>query len=215
MSGVCCCEGRGSDPAPGAEWAYLTFTGNGARLEPAATPQQCVVPGNRKAATGAVNVPMIYWSDWVRYRTNAPSGRPQMLFRVLATPQQLSMTVVAGQGDFGDMIPGLRPWLLQLGQIPGDFVTDPRRASHGMHKSQSAPLMVVQYESVVSGVQIVIGGDSQLGPVAHVRPAGGDCAVNAGASCLGVGHRLGGGSRAIHFGRALMPESIWVDRRYA
>ena len=138
-----------------------------------------------------------------------------MLFRVLATPQQLSMTVVAGQGDFGTMIPGLRPWLLQLGQIPGDFVTDPRRASHGMHKSQSAPLMVVQYESVVSGVQIVIGGDSQL-IHSGTRSAGRRrlrCQRRRFLSRCGT--PPGGGSRAIHFGRALMPESIWVDRRYA
>jgi hypothetical protein len=162
LNGICCCEGTIWDSAPGANWGYFTFTEAGIDpREPAQTPQPCEVPGNHPVQTGAINVPAIYWSDWMRYRTNAASGRPQMLLRVLAPPQWLSLAPVGAHGNLADIIPGLRSWTLSVMQTPGDFVTDPAQPRDAV-LAPGTPVMVVQYRSAVPGIEIVIGGDSHL-----------------------------------------------------
>lgn len=162
LNGICCCEGTIWDPAPGANWGYFTFTGTGDEPRaPAQAPQPCEVPGNHPAETGAINVPAIYWSDWMRYRTNAASGRPQMLLRVLAPPQWMSQTLVGAHGNLADVVPGLRPWTLSVMQAAGDFVTEPT-PPRGAVPAPGTPVMVVQYRSAVPGIEIVIGGDSHL-----------------------------------------------------
>ena len=162
LNGICCCEGTIWDPAPGADWGYFTFTGSGNQPRaPAQTPRPCEVPGNRPVETGAINVPAICWSDWMRYRTNAASGRPQMLLRMLAPPQQLSLTRVGAHGNLANLIPGLRPWTLAVMQTPGDFVTEPVKPRDAV-AAPGTPVMVVQYRSAVPGIEIVIGGDSHL-----------------------------------------------------
>jgi hypothetical protein len=171
LEGICCCEGELWNSAPGSEWAYFTFSGAGTDAgtgageqprAPARARQTCVVPGNHPVATGATNVPMIYWSDWMRYRTHAASGRPQLLLRMLAPPQSMTLTQSGARGNVADSIPGLPPWTLAQWQIPGDFVTQPSSPMPRPYVSGLTPLYVLQYRVAAPGIQIVIGGDSHL-----------------------------------------------------
>jgi len=179
IEGVCCCEGSQWEPAPGSEWAFFTFssagngagssTGTSAGTNTAETPrapgrarQACVVPGNHPVETGATNVPVIYWSDWMRYRTRAPSGRPQMLLRMVAPPQTLTLAQSEARGNLADTIPGLRPWTMEQWMINGDYVTQPRGPMPRPAVQGVAPFYVLQYRAAVPGIQLVIGGDSHL-----------------------------------------------------
>ena len=151
------------EPTPGSKWAYFSFGNEGDRAcAPAQRPQPCIVPGNRPADTGALNVPRICWSDWMSYETHAASGRPQMLFRVLVPPQRMCLTQSVVCGDLGRLVPGLRSWTLGQWRMPGDFVTEPVKLTRQPQGAGAAPLYVVQYRAATPGLQLVIGGDSQV-----------------------------------------------------
>jgi hypothetical protein len=162
LDGICVSELTNGTPRP--EWAYLSFdhAGSDVLRPPSAKAQPVMVNGNTADATGAADVPSIVWSDWIRYRTMAPSSRPQMQFRILVPPQVLPMTFPVGPGDLGRFVPNGSEHVVNENFVEGDFVNDPRMPITTPSPTNYAPLFVVQYKASTPGIQIVIGGDSHL-----------------------------------------------------
>jgi hypothetical protein len=161
LGGVRCCE-AGPGPHPwtplaGAPWSYIGFGGVGSPRGPVPV----TVLGNRVAATGAANVPAITWSDWAEYRTVTP-GRPKMLFRTLMPPQDMPMAHDPWPPHPERFLPSVPPRLRATREVPADLVTDPGLAAPASNHVVNSPLYVVQYRSVAPGLQIVVGGDSQV-----------------------------------------------------
>jgi len=164
IGGICCCEADLWQPVQSAHWRYFSFgRTTGETIGPGLTgPQACTVPGNVPATTGARNVPRLFWSDWIEYRTAVAQGRPQMLFRALVPPQALPMTRPFGPGYVEKVVPESGPRFIKEAEIPGDFVTDLSITAPLPQISHVSPLFVIQYRSINPGFQIVVGGDSHL-----------------------------------------------------
>lgn len=152
LGGLICAEASEAAPfAPRGAWQRIGFSG-----QPRPT-----VPGNPRHETDQTTAPDMLWSDWVPLRTMA--ARPVLSFRALL-PGGMAATM------------SRQPWpehstdeLLSLPlrihvarEAPGDFVSNPDLSPPNDRHSGFVPLMVVEYRSAAPGVQIVVGGDSQL-----------------------------------------------------
>ena len=146
LGGACCA------PEKGRQWTRLTFGGSN---------QPIIVPGNRVAATGAKNVPAILWSDWATIADQG-AGRPVLQFRLLSGPQTAPMTLVGLARDVHHRNAQTEDRPFSSHSLQGDWVSDPRPSSIPGQPTNHAPIMVVQYRTAVGGVQILLGGDSQL-----------------------------------------------------
>jgi hypothetical protein len=161
LQGVCCCEAGPGDPwsaPPRTAWHFITF---GAGVAASAGPKPVTVPGNRVVETGATDVPALLWSDWLPFRTFA-AGRPILRLRVLVPSQTLPMNSNGFPERTQDVLPTLPPRLRAVRDLPGDFVTEPLSPALSTRPAFYAPLFAVQYRSALPGIQIVVGGDSQL-----------------------------------------------------
>jgi hypothetical protein len=161
LQGICCCEAGPGDPwtaPPRGPWRYLTFGGGAAA---ATGPRPVTVPGNRVAETGGTDVPAVLLSDWLPFRTVA-AGRPVLRLRVLVPPQTCPMSGNGFPERTRDALPTLPPRLRAFRDLPGDFVTEPLAPAPPAPRAAYAPLFAVQYRSASPGIQIVVGGDSQV-----------------------------------------------------
>ena len=165
LGGIAVCESVGWDAAANGAWAYFRFLGeqsDAAKLS-STRPQAFEVPGNTQNATGARNVPLILWSDWLDFATTAGTRRPQLLFRSLVPPQQnVPMAYPAGPGRISSATFSQPERLLMQATVAGDFVTNPNQSLPETSASRSSPVYVIQYRAAVPGFQFVIGGDSQF-----------------------------------------------------
>jgi hypothetical protein len=162
LEGICVSEViKGSPPS---EWAYLSFTDSGSDevKSPPANARAVIIKGNSANATGAADVPVIVWSDWIHYRTMATLSRPQMQFRILVPPQSLPMAFPVGPGNLGQFVPNGPEHVVSESFVEGDFVNEPRMPITNWLPTNYSPLFVVQYRASTPGIQIVIGGDSHL-----------------------------------------------------
>ena len=57
---------------------------------------------------------------------------------------------------------GSSPKVVREAYLVGDYVTDPLRPIGSLMTTPDSPLFVVQYRTMVPGIQIVVGGDSHL-----------------------------------------------------
>ena len=165
LDGICFAECEFAESWSASKWAYFSFPDAIASDEdvaPASTPQKITVPGNRISFTGATNVPTIYWSNWMKYKTSVNSNRPQMLFRALVPPQRLPLTFPDGPGDFRKFVPESAPRQIAQMEIQGDYVTTPLLPPKNARDSAYCPIFVIQYRTGTEGIQIVAGGDSHL-----------------------------------------------------
>jgi hypothetical protein len=167
VEGICVAEaapGTPWKPAADAAWAYFGFGGYGSAdiLPPPSGPQPCIVRGNERAVTGALNVPAIVWSDWIAYRTRERSGRPQILLRALIPPQFLPMAFPVGPGGVKESLAGQGRRVIGQGRVAGDFVTRPQDGPARWEPVPYAPVCIIQYKTNAPGVQMVMGGDSHL-----------------------------------------------------
>jgi hypothetical protein len=160
LGGICC---REYAHQPGA-WAFFEFgSPDPDRIKPIGKARQPFeVPGNTQDQTGAKNVPLIVWSDWIGYKTSDSAQRPDVQFRVLVPPQTLPMTFPVGPGNLSKVLPDVAVRLVQQSQAAGDFVSAPDAPAPQWQPTNYAPMFVIQYQSRVPGVQIVMGGDSHL-----------------------------------------------------
>jgi hypothetical protein len=162
LDGICVSELINGNPR--SEWAYLSFThvASDEVKQPPANAQSVMVKGNAVNATGATDVPLIMWSDWIHYRTMAILTRPQMQFRVLVPRQTLPMAFPVGPGNLGGFIRNGPEHVVLQSYVEGDFVNDLGIPIPSQIPTMYAPLFVVQYRASTPGIQIVVGGDSHL-----------------------------------------------------
>jgi len=162
LDGICVAELISGNPR--SEWAYLSFTHDGSDevKQPPASAQSVIVKGNTANATGATDVPLIVWSDWIHYRTMSTLTRPQMQFRVLVPRQTLPMAFPVGPGNLGRFIPNGPEHMVTQNYVEGDYVNGLGTPILRQIPTMYAPLFVVQYNALTPGIQIVVGGDSHL-----------------------------------------------------
>ncbi len=160
LGGVCCCEASADapfTPLSGSEWRYLKFGGG-----TGGAPATVTIPGNAVVHTGATNVPATLYSDWLPFRSTAP-GRPVLLFRVLVPPQTMAMSMVGWPSNSATVLPNYTPRVRLVNTVAGDFVTDPLQVPPTGQPAELAPFHVLRSRGTVPGIQIVVGGDSELG----------------------------------------------------
>ncbi len=158
LDGVSLTEATGEAayaPLADSEWKPLSFGAHGGHG------RRVVVPGNTPTPEGATNVPAIIWSDWLPYRTQT-AGRPLIMLRCLVPPQAIPMAFVAWPDRNDERLPGIPPRVRGAFDLPGDFLASPGPAPVPAKRTQHAPIYALQYRSVTKGIQIVVGGDSQM-----------------------------------------------------
>jgi hypothetical protein len=151
VDGICCSPGD-FDTAPSSHWSQLAPADAGSDH----SSRQFNVPGNR-----VPDVLSLVWSQWTQFdRVDGP-GMPQMTFRVLVRPQALPV-VRAYPGDLGVAMTSSAPKVVREAYLVGDHVTDPLQPIGTLVTTPDSPLFVVQYRTMVPGIQVVVGGDSHL-----------------------------------------------------
>jgi hypothetical protein len=151
VDGICCSQGD-LDATAMSDWVHLAP----ADATSDHSPRHFNVPGNR-----VPDVLSIVWSQWAQFHFADGPGRPQVRFRVLVRPQRLPL-VRAYAGDLGVAMTGSSPKVVREAYLVGDYVTDPLRPIGSLMTTPDSPLFVVQYRTMVPGIQIVVGGDSHL-----------------------------------------------------